>query len=42
MPAFRHGESNSREYHVWAQMKARCEHPQHQEWKNYGGRGITV
>lgn len=30
------------EYNVWAKMRARCENPNSPDFKNYGGRGITV
>ena len=29
-------------YHVWYNMIARCENPAHQNYANYGGRGVTV
>lgn len=29
-------------YWVWADMRSRCRNPNHQSFKNYGGRGITV
>lgn len=29
-------------YYVFRDMHRRCENPQHQAFKNYGGRGITV
>lgn len=29
-------------YQVWADMIARCTNPNHNAWKDYGGRGITV
>jgi len=29
-------------YHVWRQMRRRCENPMDKSYKNYGGRGITV
>lgn len=41
-----HGDTpasgDSREYEAWHHMKARCLRPTHPQWKNYGGRGITV
>lgn len=37
-----HGQSRTPEYQVWAQMKARCLKAGHRDFKNYGGRGITV
>ena len=32
----------SPEYKSWRAMKARCLNPNHQAYKNYGGRGITI
>ncbi len=29
-------------YQRWASMKNRCSNPNHPDYKNYGGRGITV
>lgn len=29
-------------YHIWIGMKQRCSNPKCKEYKNYGGRGITV
>ena len=37
-----HGETNSRLYHTWCGIKARCLNPNNPKYKNYGGRGITV
>ena len=37
-----HGMHLSSEYHIWAQMRARCSNPNHKEWSNYGGRGVRV
>jgi hypothetical protein len=36
------GRSSHPLYHVWAQMKDRCNNPKHDEWHRYGGRGIKV
>lgn len=33
---------DDRLYKVWKGMKERCYYPKHQQYKNYGGRGITV
>lgn len=30
------------EYTAWANMKKRCNNPNHPQWNNYGGRGIKV
>jgi len=37
-----HGGSNDRLYHVWQNMKRRCNYPNCREYRNYGGRGIRV
>lgn len=37
-----HGRSSSRTYSIWHGMIRRCDDPRRQEYKNYGGRGITV
>lgn len=37
-----HGESGTRLYRVWASMKRRCSCPNVSNYKNYGGRGISV
>ncbi len=37
-----HGLSDSPIYDCWIAMKARCNNLQHPEYKNYGGRGISV
>jgi hypothetical protein len=29
-------------YGVWSGMKHRCQNPKHKDYKDYGGRGITV
>ena len=29
-------------YRIWKAMKTRCTNPNTNDWKNYGGRGITV
>jgi hypothetical protein len=36
-----HGRHQTKEYHAWENMKARCNKPQHPQYANYGGRGIT-
>lgn len=38
----KHGLSNTKLYHVWFDMVDRCTNPEHKNYKNYGGRGITV
>ena len=41
-PGFKHGQHNSRIYNIWDTMKQRCFNPNQKDYKNYGGRGITV
>lgn len=38
----KHNESRTRLYKIWVGMKGRCFNPRNSEYKNYGGRGITV
>lgn len=35
-----HGETNTRLYHIWAGIKARCNNPHKACFSYYGGRGI--
>lgn len=35
-----HGESNTRLYEIWCSMKKRCDNPNSNRYKNYGGKGI--
>ena len=37
-----HGMTETRLYHIWCTMKARCLRPTSQKYERYGGRGITV
>lgn len=37
-----HGLSRTRLYRIWRNMKSRCTNPNVQNFKRYGGRGITV
>lgn len=39
---YKNGESRTRLYAVWLMMKARCVKQKCKDYKNYGGRGITV
>ena len=41
-PRKTHGESRSRLYVIWNNMKQRCGNPVDPEYQAYGGRGITV
>ena len=38
----RHGESKSRLYSVWQNIKGRCHRPEHKFYQYYGARGIEV
>lgn len=39
-----HGESGQHvpEYRAWKRIKNKCTNPKHQDYKNYGGRGIKM
>lgn len=37
-----HGMHNKRLYHIWENMKGRCERKSAKAYDHYGGRGITV
>lgn len=37
-----HGLSNTRLYHIWRGMIARCKYPSQDSYHLYGGRGISV
>ncbi len=39
---YKHGQSGTRLYYVWAAMINRCYNPDHAKYERYGGRGITV
>lgn len=36
------GAAGTPEYNVWSNMRERCYSPRHRNYKNYGGRGITI
>lgn len=38
----KHGDSGSRLYRIWDNMKRRCNNPTIKGYSSYGGRGITV
>lgn len=40
--SYKHGETNTKLFRVWSHMKERCERKNHQYYKDYGGRGISV
>ena len=37
-----HGQSRTRLYRIWVAIKTRCYNPAHNNYKNYGGRGIVM
>lgn len=39
---YKHGKSDSRLFRIWAQMKDRCSNSNGKQFKDYGGRGISV
>lgn len=39
---YKHGLTNSKIYNIWSGMKRRTTDPKQENYKNYGGRGITV
>ena len=39
---YKHGESKSKLFKVWINMKERCENRNNEHFSNYGGRGIKV
>lgn len=41
-PWHKHRMADTRIYSVWAAMKARCSNQDHPNFKDYGGRGITI
>lgn len=41
-PAITHGQSGSKEYISWLNMKARCLKPSNKAYHHYGGRGIRI
>lgn len=38
----KHGKSRTPLYRAWVEMVQRCTNPNHKQFKDYGGRGITV
>ena len=39
---YKHGMSNTRLFRIWKHMIERCGSPKCKDYRNYGGRGITV
>lgn len=37
-----HGQTNTRLYRVWRNMKSRCNCPSSNKYYNYGGKGVSV
>lgn len=42
MPSRSHGDTGTKLYRAWQNMRARCNRKSSREYNNYGGRGITV
>lgn len=40
--SIKHGHCGDKIYKVWDAMIQRCTNPNNRQWKDYGGRGITV
>ena len=38
----KHGMRDTRLYRIWCGMKARCTNPHVKDFRNYGGRGVSV
>ena len=38
----RHGMDGTKLYHIWNGMCGRCLNPSNKDYKDYGGRGITI
>lgn len=37
-----HGKTHTREFKIWQNMLQRCNNPNNERYKNYGGRGIRI
>lgn len=37
-----HGMTHTRIHRIWRDMRSRCNNPKAQNYKDYGGRGITI
>ena len=37
-----HGKAGTKLHYVWTAMIQRCTNPNNKDWKDYGGKGITV
>jgi hypothetical protein len=40
-PFFKHGLTNTREHNIWKGIKSRCDNPNVDDYKYYGGRGVS-
>ena len=40
--AYKHGQSNTRLYHIWQNMKKRCYDSTNKDYARYGQRGIKI
>ena len=38
----KHGGTTERLYHIWKSIRQRCNNPRNADYKNYGGRGISI
>ena len=38
----KHGLRHTRIYNIWRSMRQRCNNPNNNRYRNYGGKGITV
>lgn len=39
---YKHGMRNTSTYESWAHLIQRCNNPNNKDYKNYGGKGITI
>lgn len=39
---YKHGGTGTHLYMIWKNIRYRCNNENHREYKNYGGRGITI
>lgn len=39
---YKHGESNTRLYKIWSDMKKRCYSKNYKDFNNYGGKGVRI
>lgn len=39
---YKHGGRHTRIYHIWLDLRQRCNNPKNHAYSNYGGRGIKV